>query len=250
MKNKGEKAITLVSLIITIIVLIILAGIGITVSTSSLEFSKYEVFKTELKLMQTKINQVTEEYTKENKQIGVALTDKSKRVFDTTEVTEQLTKKAEESGITIEEIKNGFRLCTPEDIKQTLEIDNITSDYLVNIQQCIVISVESIQYEGTNYYMLEQMEDGLYNVTYKNQIESTGNFTAIANANEDVYNITITPEHQKYVSKWKIKYRLQGSTYWKMTNNLTFTVDKKGTYEIQVMHGNEVDLGTKTVTIE
>ena len=129
-------------------------------------------------------------------------------------------------------------------------MDNIIRDYLVNVQQCIVISAESFEYDGTNYYMLEQMEEGLYNVNYKNQIESTGDFTATVNANEEGYNITITPEHQKYVSKWKIKYRLQDSKYWKMTNNLTFTVDRKGTYEIQVIHGDEVDLGTKTITIE
>lgn len=249
MKNKEEKAITLISLVITMIVLIIISGIGINVSTSSIESSKYEVFKTELKVIQTKINQITEEYTKENKQIGTELTDLNKQVLNTTEVTEQLTKKAEDSGIAIQEIKNGFRLCTSEYIKQVLEIDNITRDYLINVQQCIVISAESFEYEGTNYYMLEQIEDGLYNVTYKNQIESTGNFTATANANGEVYNITITPEHQKYVSKWKIKYRLQGSTYWETTNNLTFTVNKKGTYEIQVTHGNEVDLGTKTIKI-
>lgn len=248
--KRNEKAITLISLVISIIILVILASIGVTASKSSIQSSKYEVFKTELKVIQTKINEISEEYIKDNKQIGEELTDVNKQVLDTTEVVEQLTKKAEDSGSTIQEIKNGFRLCTSEYIKQELEIDNITGDYIVNLQQCIVISAESFKYEGTNYYMLEQMEDGLYNVTYKNQIESTGNFTATANANGEVYNITITPEHQKYVSKWKIKYRLQGSTYWETTNNLTFTVNKKGTYEIQVTHGNEVDLGTKTIKIE
>ena len=250
MKNKGEKGITLLALVVTIGVMILLAGMGAYTSTSSIKSSHYDVFKTELKIMQSQVNQITEEYSKENKKIGVELTDIEKEILNTEEVAEQLTKKAEDADMTIEEIQNGFRICTTDYIKETLGIENITRDYLINLEQCIVVSEESVEYEGTTYYMLEQMDDGLYNVTYKDQISKTGNFTITTNKTEEEYKITVTPEHEKYVSKWQIKYKLQDSTYWKTTNNLTFTVDRPGTYEIQVIHKDEIDLGTKTVTVE
>ena len=250
MRIKEEKGITLVTLVITIIVLIIIAGIGVTTSKTTVKSSKYEVFQTELKLMQSKVNEITEQYQKENKQIGEELRSSDNQIINSSEVTEQLNIKAQNAGITVDEIKNDFRLCTVEYIEQTLGVENITRDYLVNLKRCIVISAECFEYEGTNYYMQEQMEEGLYNVTYNNQIATTGDFTVTANATGEGYKITITPEHQKYVSKWQVKYRLQGSTYWKTTNDLTFTVDEQGTYEIQVTHGDEIDLGTKTVTIE
>lgn len=250
MKNRKEKGITLITLVITIIVLITLVAVGAYSSTSSVQSSKYEVFTAELKVIQSIVNQITEEYQKENKQIGVELTTENQRILNTTEVTTQLTKKAQDAGCTIDEIKNGFKLCTADYIKQTLGIEKITRDYLVNVQQCIVVSAKVFEYEGTKYYMLEQMDNGLYNVTYRNQIDTTGDFTVKTSNTGEKYKVTITPKHQKYVSKWQVKYRLQGSTHWNTTNDLVFTVDKAGTYEIQVIHGEQVDLGTKTVTIE
>ena len=56
MKMKKEKGITLVSLVITIMVLSILLGTGISVSKDSIRSSKYTAIKTELETIQTKIN--------------------------------------------------------------------------------------------------------------------------------------------------------------------------------------------------
>lgn len=250
MKNQREKGITLITLVITVIVLIIITGIGVTTSKSTIRSSKYSTFQTELKLMQSKVNEITEQYKKENKQIGEELRSSDNQILNASEVIEQLNIKAKDAGVTVNEIKNGFRLCTIEYIEKILGVENITRDYLVNLERCIVISTECLEYGGTNYYMQEQMEEGLYNVTYNNQIATTGDFTVTANAIEEGYKITIIPEHEKYVSKWEVKYRLQGSTYWKTANDLTFTVEKQGTYEIQVTHGDEIDLGTKTVIVE
>lgn len=250
MRNQGERGITLVSLVCTVAIIIVLAGMGISAGSSNIQAAKYTAYQTELKVLQIKINKITEQYQEENKQIGVELRDSDKQILNTAEVVEQLAKKAKDAGITLEEVQNGFRLCTPEDIKQTLGIENITREFLINVQQCIVISTEKFQYEGTDYYMQEQMKDGLYNVTYKDQISKAGNFEIATSKKGEKYEIAVTPIHSKYVSKWQIKYKLQESIYWKITNNLTFTVDKPGTYEIQVVHKDEIDLGTKTVTIE
>lgn len=246
MKSKKESGITLLSLIITIIVITIIGSISLKASTDSIKTSKYTIFETELKLMQVKINQISEQKT----QIGESLNSTNMQTLNQPEVTEILNKRAENNQDKLNQIKEGFKLCTAQYITDTLQIEHITRDYLVNIEECLIVSAEPLKYNGTNYYMLEQMGDGLYNVAYNNQISNTGTFEVTATKKEDKYEITITPKHEKYVSKWQIQYRLQQKDYWETTENTTFTVDEPGIYEIKVTHGQEIDLGSKTIEIE
>ena len=60
MKNilKNSKGITLVALITTIIVLLILASVATTTGKNVLEKSHLTAFTTELKIMQTHVNQL------------------------------------------------------------------------------------------------------------------------------------------------------------------------------------------------
>ena len=51
-KTNNQKGVTLISLVITIIVLLILAGIGITSGVQTIKSSKQTKFTTEMKIMQ------------------------------------------------------------------------------------------------------------------------------------------------------------------------------------------------------
>ena len=62
--NKHVRGITLVSLIITIIVMIILSSIAVYSGKEVLESSKFTKFTTEMKIMQTQVNQLYDEYKK------------------------------------------------------------------------------------------------------------------------------------------------------------------------------------------
>ena len=249
MKMKKEKGITLVSLVITIMVLSILLGTGISVSKDSIRSSKYTAIKTELETIQTKINDIGDEYEKEGKTIGTELGAEERKILDTEEVVEQLQKKAQNDSTKLAEIKAGFRLCTPEYIKQEFGIENIERNYLINLKERTVISGEKVEYNGTNYYMLEQMKDGLYNVTYNNQVSPTGSFTVTSQKDIGKYKVKIEVTHEKYVSNWVVKYRIQGENVWQESKDLTFFVEKAGKYEIQVTCGTEVNLGTQTIQI-
>lgn len=249
MKKTNENGITLTSLVITTIVLLILASIGIVSGTQNIQSSKYTAFKSELELIQTKVNEIGEKYDKENTEIGESLGPQEKAILEKKEVAGQLKIKSQNNDQKLEQIKNGFRLFSPEKLKEIFEIEGIKRNYLINIPERIVVSAEKFTYKETDYYMLEQMESTLYNVTYNNQISSTGDFTATVTKEINKYKIAITVNHEKYVSKWQIKYRVQGTEEWNETDQLTFTVDKPGTYEIQVVFGNEINLGTKTVKV-
>ena len=64
MKNKkgNENAITLISLVITIVILLILATIGISTGIETINSSKLTKFNTEMKIMQLKANEWYDEY--------------------------------------------------------------------------------------------------------------------------------------------------------------------------------------------
>ena len=66
MKTKANKGVTLISLVITIIVLLILAGIGITSGVQTIKSSKQTKFTTEMKIMQVEANELYDAY-KNNK---------------------------------------------------------------------------------------------------------------------------------------------------------------------------------------
>lgn len=247
---KNQKGITLTTLAIMVIVILIISGVGIASGAGTIKYSKYLEFQSELKMVQSKVNEISEQYIKENIKIGEELTADAEKILDVSEVNEELNKKANSDAGKLQEIKNGFRFCSKEYLSKVFGLDGLNRDYLINLDPCIVISNEFFDYEGVNYYMLEQMEGTLYNVTYNNQIEPTGSFVATYNKVENGYQITIEVDHNKYVSKWQVKYRLQDSQDWNTTTNLTFTVQNPGTYVIQVVHGDEVDLGEQTLIVE
>ena len=55
MKKTNEKGITLITLVITVIILLILASVGITSGKQTIDMAKYNQFKSELTTIQTKI---------------------------------------------------------------------------------------------------------------------------------------------------------------------------------------------------
>ena len=58
-KNKG---ITLISLVVTVTVILILTSIGIYSGVQTVNMSKFMAFETELKIMQTEVNKLYDNY--------------------------------------------------------------------------------------------------------------------------------------------------------------------------------------------
>lgn len=250
MKNREEKGITLLVLVITITIIIIISGISVGVGMSTVSSAEYMKFQTEISTVQTKINEIVGQYQKENKSIGESLTEKEMEILDKEEVTTILSKKAADKGVTVGELKNDFRLCTKEYLAEEFGLENLKRNYLIHLENTIVVALEKCEFEGKDYYMQEQMESGLYNVTYHNQITSEGTFSVKTRQIADAYEIEIVPEHNQYVSKWEVRYKLQKDTEWNVENQLTFRVETPGVYEVQVLHGDEVNLKTQIVTIK
>ncbi len=247
---KKEKGITLVSLVITIIIILIIATIGIKASTTSMDLANYTAFQTELRVMQAKANEICENEIKENNNTitkpNIGTNASTNPTLKVQEVNKILQEKANKAGKNITQIEQGFNLWTKTDIKQTLKIENITQDFLVNIEECIVIAVEPFYYEGKDYYMLEQMKDSVYNVTYKNQVvPGEINLTTRINPTNQKHQIKVQILNSKYISKWEILWRKKGTSNWEKTKKFEFDVDGEGIYEVQAKNGDKIKLASE-----
>ena len=244
MKNK-EKGVTLVALVTMIALLLILASIGYTVGDSTIDTAKFTQFKSELKVMQSKINELNQENKTD---IGQVLTNNQKSILNITAVSDIIY-----NGKTEEEktkIQSGFRYISKNYINTELNLDSVGRNYLINVEYSYVIFPYGFKYEGTTYYMIDQIEGEIYNVRYNDKNEKTGSFEVNATQENNKYKVEITNiQYNGYVDKWQVKYKLEGNSYWETSDSLTFYLKDEGKYTINVVHGDEIDLGTKTVTI-
>ena len=245
MKKTNEKGITIITLVITIIILLILASIGVNSGKGTIELAKYDKLRNELTIIQTKVNDLNQENKTE---IGQKISTAQKSILNIDTVSNIIYSGRTEAEKA--EIEDGFRYCSSNYIEKQFELDGIERDYLINVEYRYVVSCEGLEYKGTVYYMIDQMESGLYNVAYHNKNSNTGSFDVSAEKVGEKYKINVSNiQHEGYVSNWQVKYKLSTEENWKTSNKLEFEVEKAGTYIVKVVHGNEIDLGEKTLYV-
>ena len=208
-KIKQENGVTLVILLVMIIILLILASIGVTSWNQAIEYSKFTEFTAELQVMQSKVNELNQN---KNTDIGTEISENQKNILDIAEIRNIIFKNKTDEEIT--KIKNGFRYCSKEWIKQNLELDSIKRDYLINVEKRYVISCTGFEYKNKTYYMSEQLENGQYNVEYNNKKSSTGSFEVNTQKEENRWKVDISNiQYDGYVSNWQVKYKLSANDF-------------------------------------
>ena len=258
MKNiiKNKKGITLIALIITIILLLILASVATYSGIEIINSSRLTTFTTEMKIMQTEVNELYQKYIDNNKieingdtyygkdkgetegktilQIGEELTDSQKDFLN------KLANDVSETSIVSSE---GYRYWN-EDLLEDLQIDGIESDFLVNIEKRSIVSCQGLNYQNKMYYTLEQLPNNLYNVEYNDPNTNKPNFDiSQEKLGENKWKINISNiQYSGYIDKWNIQYKLNedGENDWKTTEDLNFTINKRGIYKLRITNGNIV----------
>ena len=231
LKTDSRKGVTLISLVITIVLLIILASIGITSGVSVIRQSKMNRFTTEMKIMQTEVNDLYDRYSSGETDVlnlGSELDSQADEVFT-----------SEASWITD---KTGYRYYDQEAI-QGLGIDGLGGEFYVNVEKRSVVSHDGFEHEGTTYYTLEQLPNGLYNVGYENRNTGEISFDLSCDnwtngrSNIQVSNIEYS---EGYIDKWQVQYKLEGQDYWSTSEDLSFFVDTPGMYTVRIVNGDIV----------
>lgn len=245
MKKTNENGITLVALVITVIIMLILASVGINTGKGTIEYAKFNKIKSELTILQTKVNELNE---KGNTDIGQKISNTQKEILNNEIVSGIIYKdKTEEEKKTIE---SGFRFISSNEIKSKLGLDGFDRSYLINVEYRYVVSCEGFTYKGITYYMIDQIDDGMYNVGYHNKNSNNGSFELSTKVVGDEYRIVVSDiKHDGYVSNWQVKYKLNTEENWQTSNQLEFAVEKAGTYIVNVVHGDEIDLGKMNIDV-
>lgn len=267
MKNilKNCKGITLVALVTTIVVILILASVATYSGKNALERTYLTAFTAELKIMQTHVNEIYQQYIDgETIQLGsdtytgeAILTmrknssdsEYSTNIEDSTLPIYNVAQNvftSEQSGITD---KSGY-LYFNRNLLEDLDIKDISGEFFVNIAKRSVVSCTGFEYQNETYYTLGQLPDSIYNVEYDN---SNVNRPIIQNSSieknsEEKWRITISNiQYDGYVEKWKVKYKLETEENWNTSDNLSFIVTKNGKYKVKVSNGSiesaEIEVG-------
>lgn len=227
--EKNTKGITLVTLVITIVVLLILASIATYSGIEVIKTSRLTTFTTEMKIMQTQVNELYQRY----KYGDNTVLDLGQ---DLNIVSEQANKVLSASGI-IEQ--NEYRYFDQDTIKN-LKIEGVEGEFFINIKTRSIISYDGFKYDDKIYYTLEQLPTGLYNVEYTGTTEEKPTFdTSVEEISEGKWKVTVSNiQYNGYINKWKVNYRLEGQDSWNTSEDLSFVVTKSEKIYIRLINSN------------
>ena len=262
MKRKigNSKGITLIALVITIIVLLILASVATYSGIDVIRSSKFTAFTTEMKIMQTEVNNLYNQW--KNGEIAIdETTGNITNTADNSTIGKDLTYNSEvedQANYVLVEVLSlgdnlssltGYKYFDQETI-QNLGIEAVEGEFFINIKTRNVVSYDGIEYDGEWYYTLEQLPDGLYNVDYDPQQGLQPTFdVSFEKIGDEKYRITISNiQYDGYIDKWYVKYQEVGGNYWNSTEDMSFVVNKKANYTVYIENG-DVKSEEKTVEI-
>lgn len=224
---KNQKGITLITLVITIIIMIILAGVVIYNGMESINTSRKLAFISELEMIQAKVNVIYEERKESNEKteyynlIGQDISNVDKVHLN--EVLGQTN-------------KDGFKYFNSSDLKK-LDLDNINQEVLINYDTREIISLTGIEIEGVKYYKLKDIPNYIgYNVEYTNQNTQAPSFkVSQTKINDNEYRFTIKDVvYNSNVNGGTVSYKKHSETNWRLNGeNTSFTVAEPGLYDIR-----------------
>lgn len=205
-KLKKQTGITLISLVITIIVMIIIAGVATTAGLSSIENAKKTSLITELEMIQEKVNTICEK-RKLNKEDITYYDSLGKDISSVDE---------EKLNVLLDGIEQiGYRYFSKEDLKQ-LELDNMTQDVIINYDTRDVASISGITIDGETYYRLSDIPDyPENNVEYNNKNIHAPTFEVQVNKLSNSWQFVIKNiVYNSNVASGIISYKLQNEENW------------------------------------
>ena len=153
---KKQNGITLIVLVVTVVLLLILIGLGVTYSRKSIDDMKFNQFSSELKVVESRLNVISKEIKMGSTAYGSIGTPITSDAVTNGHLSQGDYNKALEilntPGMNIPpgEINN-FILLTSDDLN-TIGINKINQDMLVNYNIPKAVSFTGITINGTVYY--------------------------------------------------------------------------------------------------
>lgn len=160
--KKNAKGITLISLVVTIIILVILSSIITYSGLSSIRNNKFEKLRFEMEIVQANVNLWYQQYIDvPNEEIDIGSPIPDSMLSELQGPTGTLNKVKEISDSMNIDMSNdisSYRYFSKTDF-ESLQISGIENNYIIDIKKQIAILVEAYEYNGTNYYIIDQVKD-------------------------------------------------------------------------------------------
>lgn len=160
---KNEKGITLIVLIITIVLMIIIAGTAISYGGDSLKAVKLQNFRYELEQVQGKVDTIFEKIklgSEEYILLGNEITE-SEEAMNTLTIAKDINYSnildTERDKYYYQDNFSYYRYLTQSDIQEIFNITSKPGDMIINFKTREVISVEGFEYDGRTYYTLDEL---------------------------------------------------------------------------------------------
>lgn len=179
--NANQKGITLVALIVTVVLMIILAGVTIEISTSNIDKSKTVSFISYMQAIQTKVDAIAGN-NNDYSSYGKSLSNSNKSKLQTILNNENFLTTTDSSYL---------RYFDSSHIASDLEIENIDDEIVVDFNTREVISLNGIEYEKKIYYSQYYLPGGQTLSQQTEEIDRTVSIGDIT-ANINGLNTTIT----------------------------------------------------------
>ena len=252
MKNKNsQKGITIIALVITVIMLLILASVATYTGIESYDKAEQIKFVSQMKLIQTKVDEKVQEdgFTLEG--YGTILTDEQKQTINNAVANGEILSPTED------DYSNYVRYFSKEHLSTQLSLDNIDEGIIINFKTREVISTVGFEYGGTIYYTQYKLPKGekltqyvkpntTLSVEYSKILQDLSWVIKIEEVKRIEKDNTDGTELKLDTLKYELgKKNSNGDeyTYLKQTNPNEILISEAGDYSIKVIDnaGNETE---------
>ena len=223
--SKEDKAITLIALIITVVLILILASVTTYYGIDTYKRTKVTKFVTQMQLIQGKVDELLETNTAED-------LNKLNLQTPTTQEEQKVINSAFNNGeLTTNDI-NEYKVFTQSDILNILEVEDVENSIMVNIETREIVSLNGVEYEGTIYYTQYKLPNG-QKILNSNYVARELDFTIELVLNG--INSTVTTKDIK-ITNGTLSYKEQGDNYWQTVTNYT---EKNKSYDVLISKSGE-----------
>ena len=204
--TKENKAITLVALVITVVIMLILISVTTYTGIDTYKNVKVNQFVDRMQLIQAKVDECSPDELKTLGSDAASHQGMLEKAYNNGE------------GISSSDISQ-YRYFSSDDLLNTFDLDDINDEVIINFNTREVISLTGIDYEGKIYYTQYKLPNGQMRVTTNT---NTRNLDFSLTPTMDGLNAKITISGIS-ITNGTLYYQKDGDNYWTTITNYTET---------------------------
>ena len=246
-KISNEKGVTLAALVITVVVMLIIAGISIAIGIESLDETRLKGFYMHLETIQKRADDIATTNEKYKDSTGTLIDLKTAGGKDLTSTQAAFVQRVlGEQGVSAP--VDEFRYFRISDIEEQLDLIEMDYNVFIHFDTRTIIAEEGININGRIYYMLESdmyfpeedtvKNEGILDLTY-----------SIAKYGKNNYKITVYPNQiGDLTTNGTLRYKKITTKYWETANGLEIIISDLTQYNIEYVDRNQ-NMISETITV-